>query len=115
MLGGVTKLSFNNTLVELRNGGVAIDMEKGLEQVVAAVRQTGKGGKLTMTLLVKPADKGPDIDTVFIVDQIKVEAPEADKKVTLFFANEANQLSRSDNRQSGLFESLREVEQGEGR
>jgi hypothetical protein len=103
-------MAFIDTLIDLRNGGAAIELEAGLEQVVEAVRKTGKSGKLTLVLSVKPADKGPDIDTVFLQDVIKVDAPKPDKKLTLFFANALNQLSRRDNRQFNMLDGLQETD-----
>ena len=100
-------MAFIDTFIAMRNGGAAIECEQALEQVVEAVRKTGKQGKLTLTILVKPADKGPDIDTIFLQDQVKADAPKPDKKLTLFFADPKNQLSRNDTRQ---FNMLDEVE-----
>lgn len=104
-------MAFIDNLIALRNGGAAIEMEKSLEEVVKAVRATGKNGKLTLVLTVKPADKGPDVETVFIQDVIKIDAPKPDKKLTLFFASENNQLSRNDIRQSefDLIEAAAEI------
>lgn len=99
-------MAFVDTLIEMRNGGAAIELENSLEEVVKAVRATGKAGKLTLVVAVKPADKGPDIDTVFLQDTIKVDAPKPDKKLTLFFANQANQLSRNDIRQMNMLDGI---------
>lgn len=92
-------MAFIDSLIAMRNGGCAIDLEQGLEDVVKAVRATGKDGKLTLVLTVKPAEKGPEIGTLFIKDEVKVTAPKPDKKLTLFFAGDNNQLSRKDIRQ----------------
>jgi len=111
-------MGFVDTLIEMRNGGAAIEMEQGLEEVVKAVRATGKNGKLTLTISVKAADKGPNIDAVFLQDIVRVDAPKPDKKLTLFFANDVNQLSRSNSQQINMLDGLREVDivpQGQAR
>jgi hypothetical protein len=101
-------LAFIENLIEMRNGGVVIEMEKSIEDVVAAVRATGKAGKVTLQISVKPASKG-DVDTLFLQDTIKVDAPKPDKKLTLFFANEENQLSRHDTRQMNMLDGVRDI------
>jgi len=111
-------MAFLDTIIEMRNGGVAIELTQGLEDVVKAVRATGKNGKLVLTVSVKAADKGPDIDTVFLQDTIKVDAPKPDKKLTLFFVNEENNLSRNDQRQMDMLDGMRDIDivpQGEVR
>lgn len=103
-------MPFIDTLIELRNGGAAIELSNGLEEVVKAVRTTGKPGKVTLTLSIKPADKGPDVETVFLQDQIKLDAPKPDKKLTLFFANDNNQLTRNDQRQMNMLDGMRDID-----
>lgn len=102
-------MAFIDTLIEMRNGGVAIECEKALEDVVQGVRKTGKNGKLTLVLTVRAADKGPDVDTVFLQDTVKADVPVADKKLTLFFADDKGQLSKQDKRQMSMLEGLHEV------
>jgi hypothetical protein len=103
-------MAFIDTLIAMRNGGAAIELEQALEEVVKAVRKTGKTGKLTLTVQVQPADKGPDIDTVFLQDKVKIDAPKPDKKLTLFFANESNQLTRNDTRQFNMLDEVEPIE-----
>lgn len=96
-------MAFLDTFIETRNGGLAIECEKALEEVVQGVRRTGKIGKLSITLNVVPAGSGLDVDQVFIKDTVKAEVPQADKKLTLFFADDKGQLSKQDNRQTDMF------------
>lgn len=87
----------------MRNGGVAIECEKALEEVVQGVRKTGKSGKLTLVLTVRAADKGPEVETVFLGDAVKAEVPQMDKKQTLFFATDKGQLTKQDPRQMDMY------------
>lgn len=103
-------MAFIDTLIELRNGGAAIELEQSLEEVVAAVRATGKSGKLSLTLSVKPANKGDEIDMVFLQDAIKADCPKPDKKQTVFFVADNNQLSRKDNRQMNMLDGIKEID-----
>lgn len=96
-------------MIGLRAGGVAIEMENSLADVIKAVRATGKKGKLTLTLEILPADKSTPVETVFVRDRIKAEEPKPEKKLTLFFTSEEGQLSANDNRQMDLLS-----EQSEG-
>lgn len=103
-------MAFIDTLIEMRNGGVAIELEESLEQVIEAVRKTGKSGKLTLSLSVKPATKSDDIDMVFLTDAIKADCPKPDKKQTVFFVAENNQLSRKDNRQMNMLDGIKDID-----
>ena len=91
-----------DTLIGLRGGGAAIEMENGLADVIKAVRATGKKGKITLTLDVLPADKATPVETVFVRDRVKVEEPKAEKKLSLFFTTEEGQLTTNDTRQMDL-------------
>lgn len=95
-----------DTLIGLRGGGCAIDMEKALEEVNKAVRATGKKGSITLKLDILPSPKGASapVETAYVRDHLKVDAPKPDKKMTLFFLSENGQLNTSDTRQMDLLE-----------
>jgi hypothetical protein len=103
---------FFESLIEHRNGGCAIDMQLAVEEVVKAVRETGKGGKVVLTLGIKPATKGGEVDTVLMTDNIKVDAPKLQKKETVFFVSPDNGLSRQDQRQISMLEGLKDLDAG---
>lgn len=92
---------FTDTLRELRGGVVMDELGEALNKVVGAVRDTGKMGSLTLTIKVKPASKG-NLDTMFLEDTLKVNAPENDKGATVFFATPEGNLQRNDPRQTAL-------------
>lgn len=103
-------MAFMDMFIEMRNGGAAIEMQKALEDVGAGVRKTGKPGKVTLTLTITPAEKGSEIDTVFLADTITTVIPKPDKKRTLFFINDDNQLTRHDTRQMNMLDGLKEID-----
>lgn len=102
-------MAFIETFIEIRNGGAAIEMEENLSKVIDAVKQTGKAGKLTLVLSIKPAQKGDDVEMVFLQDTIKADCPKPNRKDTMFFIGEDNTLSRRDQRQLNMLDGLKDV------
>ena len=98
---------FNETIDRIGNGQALRELSEALEQVVAAVRGTGKSGSLTFTLKVAPASKG-STDVLMVESQVKTKLPEAERGMTIFYATQDNQLVRNDPRQQML--PLRVVE-----
>jgi len=92
---------FLSTLLDLRRGALADQLQAELTTVVAAVRATGAKGTLTLTLTIKPAAKG-DVGTLMIDDDVKCKIPTAARGSTIMYATEANELTRRDPRQPKL-------------
>jgi hypothetical protein len=90
--------SFTKTIAEMNAGASLVDLSQAMEQLIAAVRQTGKKGSLTYRLDVKPASEG-DVVTVMLTDDISTKLPKAARATSLFFTTEENGLQRSDPRQ----------------
>lgn len=103
--------SFGNTLALIRDGDCVDEASQKLQELVAAVRETGKPGSLTITLKAKPATIRGAIGTLVIDDDVTVKLPKAGKAQSLFFATEANTLQRSDPNQQEL--QLKTVEGGQ--
>lgn len=111
--------TFIDVLRDVRQGASAAELSEQMTALVAAVRNTGRPGKLTLTLVVKPASKG-DVTTLMVDDQVVVKMPALDRGTTVFFSNAENILTRNDPRQpelSGLREvvthpSARQVQEG---
>ncbi len=93
--------TFIETLREIRQGQSVEDLTVHLVSLVMAVRETGRAGKLTYTLTVKPASKG-NVDTLLLEDQITTKEPKLERGATVFFASPDNVLSRQDPRQPEL-------------
>jgi hypothetical protein len=85
-------------------GRFAADCNKALEQLVAAVRATAKSGSLTIGIKIAPASKG-SAEAVFVDATVAAKIPTEERKPTLFFTTETNQLSRYNERQRELFEA----------
>lgn len=96
---------FSQFLVEQRRGGLHGELSDRLQEVVAAVAEHQKPGSLTLTLKIKPAEKG--IGQYVVTDEIRAKAPEGARGASLFFADDHGNLSRDDPRQPEL--PLREV------
>src|SRR5262252_4072062 len=100
--------TFDKTLREVRGGLVMTELSQKMTELVAAVRATGKGGKLTLELKIKPASKGETV-CVMVEDDITVKLPKPEKATSVFYATEGNLLQRSDPRQKEF--ELQEVPQ----
>lgn len=101
---------FINTLTRLNKGGCIPELDEALSKLTSQCRVTGKPGKLTLTLKMKPVDNAGDM--MEIVDSITVSKPEIPRKSALFYATDDGQLSRNDPNQPEL-PALREVDGGE--
>ena len=99
---------FTQFLLEQRRGGLHEDLSEALAETVAAVIEHGKQGTVQVTLKIKPAGDA----MVQIFDTLKVSAPEGDKAPSIFYVDEAGNVSRSDPRQVEM--PLRKVEDEPG-
>jgi hypothetical protein len=93
--------TFVDTLTELRRGKAVLDLTQVLSELVTAVREAGAGGKLILTLTVKPASSG-DGNALILADSIVIKPPKLPTPVTILFANDDGKLSRNDPRQPEL-------------
>lgn len=97
---------FADFLAEHNNGaGHNLAGEK-LHELVAAVRDTGKKGSLTLTLSIEAMDE----DTLVTVIDVATKVPKPPSKAAVFFVTDDGNLSRSDPKQTHL--PLREVPGG---
>ncbi len=92
---------FQKTMLEIANGATVGELNDALHKVVAAVRQTGKRGTLTLTVSVSPAAKGAT-DVLMIETQVKTKLPEPERGMTIFYATDDNRLVRNDPKQQQL-------------
>ncbi len=100
--------SYMETLISVREGAAIVEASEKLTELIAAVRETGKAGALTITLKVRPASKGKT-QVLMIEDDIKDSIPKYDREASMFYVSDDNLLSKSDPRQLPL-EGLRVVE-----
>lgn len=91
---------FSDLIPILRRGELDEDVGLKLQQLAHQVKLTGKAGKLTLTLEIKP--NGKDSDEAFIFDSIKVATPQRDNSGCLVFIGQEGELSRTDPSQAPL-------------
>ena len=104
---------FNETILQINNGATIAELTEALQQVVAAVRQTGKTGSVTFTLKVTPASKRTT-DVLMIESLVRTKLPEAERGMTVFYATEDNRLVRNDPKQQMLPLRIVEMDQPKG-
>lgn len=93
--------SIVDTLREIRSGQCIDELSVKLNDLVAAVRATGKGGDISLKIKVSPAGNGA-VYVVQLEDKISINLPELPKPSTLFFPTEDNNLQRTDPRQRSM-------------
>lgn len=89
--------SFAAFLVQHARGRSERDLSAALRDLVRAVEETGKAGSLTYVLTIKPQENADH--AVLVTDEIKPKLPQLDRPASIFFADEAHRLVRSDPRQ----------------
>jgi len=90
-----------DTLRDIRQGNCLDELSVYLNDLVAAVRETGKAGDITLKLKISPAGSGK-VEAIQVDDSIIVKLPELPKPSTLFFTTEDNNLQRQDPRQKTM-------------
>jgi hypothetical protein len=96
-------MDFIQALIELSNGQVAHDLHRDMEKVLAAVRDTGKKGKLTLTLDIEPQKiKDFKVTQVKITGTCKILEPTETPDSTIFHLLDDATLSRDDPRQIAM-------------
>lgn len=94
-------------LQDLRDGRAHTELTTTLAELLAAVKDTGKAGEITLKLKVKPASRGADVDKVTISDVITTKLPKPERGDDFFWLTDDNNLSRNHPRQQSL--ELREA------
>lgn len=100
--------AFLNLVTAHRNGSVITDVSKAIKQVVAACQLTGKEGKVTLVMNLRPASIG-DAATLVFEPSVKTSIPEVKPPGSIFYADDDFNLVRDDPRQQRL--ALKVVEQ----
>lgn len=100
---------FTDVLRDHRGGKLVEHLSGKLDEVVQAVRKTGKSGEFVLKLKISPT-KGEE-DLVDVVPNCKVTLPEPDLAKALFFVSEEGDLLRSNPNAPGLFQA--QAERGE--
>jgi hypothetical protein len=95
------QMDFAVTLAQLAKGKTNRRLSDELREVVAAVTKTGKPGKVTLTINVKPQKNVPG--AVIVTEASKAAAPVFDQQGAIFYATETGDLVRDDPRQHALY------------
>lgn len=90
-----------DVLREIRKGRAVDQASRLLAEVVRAVDETGKPGKVTIELIVKPEKGGGSHKTIIAI--VKAKKPEGDIPEAVFFSDPGGDLHRSDPSQSEMF------------
>ena len=102
---------FADFLLEHNKGLTHGELSDALHELVAAVTDTGKAGKLQLTINVAPMKKSGN-GVLLVSDVIALKKPAPERKESLFFPDEHGNLTRNDPNQP-MFETLREVPETE--
>lgn len=100
---------FTDFLREHRHGKTHDDLSVALNELVAAVAETNKGGELVLKVKIKPAGREAS-GAVIVTDEIQVKAPKVERGESIFFVTPENNLTRQDPNQQRT--ELREVRGG---
>ena len=95
-----------NTLANLRGGRTLSEIENGLAKIVQKVRETGKQGKITLTIKVDVAERetwDEKAIQVTLHDDVDVKIPKPARTKSVFFADQTGRLTRHDPAQRALF------------
>lgn len=104
---------FPRVISELRGGLVALNASQQLEEVINAVQASGKAGKLTLELTLKPVGLGNREMHVSATVKAKAPANPDLEERSIFFA-ENGQLLRHDPRQTQLYGGPQVVGRADG-
>jgi len=92
--------SFLDVLSQIRGGAALADAAKDLQELVQAVRDTGKSGKLVFSIHVEP-DKTDDT-VVTLQPDVVLKMPKKPRAKGIFFMDKHGTLTREDPRQLEL-------------
>lgn len=79
-------------LTQQRKGALDVEAGADLSKLVEAVRLTGKGGTLTLTIGIAPGKAG----SLEVADKVRLKLPEELPEPALWFADKHGRLTRHD-------------------
>ena len=103
-MGNIPGKPFTDVLGEVEHGRLHEELTEAVYNIIAAVMETRKAGKLKLSMAFAPTGKG----TVTVASDFVATIPEHDREVTTFFVGNDFSLQRHDPDQPRL--PLREVE-----
>lgn len=94
--------AFSVVLQDIRDGRTHAELSDKFNQLIEQVKDTGKVGELTLSIKIKPATRGGDVDKVMVSDKITLKSPQADRGEDFFFLSSTGELSRKHPKQQEL-------------
>lgn len=91
---------FAAVVQQIERGHLADELSYGLQQVVAAVMETHRGGTITLTLKIT---KSKIHNAIEIDPVVLIKPPKFDRGTSMFFADSESNLTRNDPDQGELF------------
>jgi hypothetical protein len=88
-------------LAGINKGRSVAEASEKLQELVAAVTDTGKPGTLNIKIAVKPA--GRNSDALVVTDEVTTKAPKLNRPESIFFADSDHNLVRTDPNQPSMF------------
>lgn len=98
----MTQRAFSLVLQDIRDGRTHSELTAKMQELLTAVRNTGKVGTITLEIKVKPNARGGEVDRVIVTDKITAKIPTPERGDDYFFVTEDNNLSRNHPRQHSL-------------
>ena len=98
---------FADVLREIQGGTAHDEVSVAFRDLILAVKETGKGGKLTFVLDVKPLKSGDGV--LVLTPAHSAKMPQHDRKASLFYATDNGNVTKENSNQLS-FESLKVVE-----
>ena len=95
-----TAQDFLAFLAGIDKGRTVLESGEKLQELVAAIEDTGKGGTFTLKLTAKPAGKS---GALTVVPELVVKAPKLAARESIFYPDAEHNLVRNDPNQSSLF------------
>jgi hypothetical protein len=89
-------------MANLNKGRTVAELTTKMQELVAAVIATKKGGTLKLDITVTPIKNVTD-DEVEVADRITIKLPTHDRFVTRFFVDDGSNLVRNPVNQANLF------------
>lgn len=90
---------FADILLDLNKGRTHAELSTALQRLVAAVADTGKKGSIGLTVTVSPSKSEAPFE---IVDNVVIKLPAANRRASLFYADDDHNLTRTDPHQPTL-------------
>lgn len=91
---------FADILRELAGGKTYEECQDKMNELVAAVAETGKSGTLTLKFTVKANGREGAVE---ISDSVSIKKPESERGKTFYWTDAGGDLVRNDPRQTNMF------------